>query len=104
MKDTPEVQPADFADWDWDTIEVAGAQLFSEMHDLIFHAYNAEDGWTPFAEPGDLAALIVETRAHVDRLDAAVKKARAGIAGVERNARLTVARRRRAERKAEENH
>lgn len=104
MKDTPEIRPADFAEWDWETVELAGAQLFSEMHDLLFHTYNPGDGWTPFAEPGDTAALIVETRAHLDRLDAAVKKARADLAGVERNARLAAARRHRAERKAEENH
>jgi hypothetical protein len=98
-----EVSGEDFAGWDWEIVELAGTQVFSEMHDLIFHAYDPDDGWTPFAEPGDVSALIVETRAHLDRLETAIKKARADIAGVERNARLAARRRQKAERKAERN-
>lgn len=97
-----EIQPGDYAEWDWENIELAGAHLFSEIHDLMFHAFNPGEGWTPFAEAGDVPALIVETRAHLDRLEAAVKEARAEIACVERNARLAARRRERAEKKAEE--
>lgn len=97
-----EILREDYADWDWETVELAGAALFSDMHDLLFHTYNASDGWMPFAEPGDMAALITETRGHIDRLEEAIKKARKDIADVERNARLAAMRRIRAEKKAEE--
>lgn len=97
-----ELKPEDYADWDWETVELAGAHVFAEMHDLIFHAYSPGDGWMPFAESGDVPALVTETRAHLDRLEAAIKKARADIASVERNALLAARRRHRAEKKAQE--
>lgn len=99
-----EIKPEDFAEWDIDVAVSAGGGLFADLADLMFHTYNASDGYCPRADESDIPAVIAEVRGHIERIEAATKKARADIAGVERNARLAATRRRRAERKAEENH
>lgn len=96
-----EIQSGDYAEWDWDIAVDAGAQLMGVIADLSFHHCSPGDGWRPWAKFGDTPELIAEVRGHLDRLEAAVKKARADLAGVERNARLAALRRQRAEKKAE---
>lgn len=102
MKDAPKISADDFAEWDWETVYYAGSLVLSEIQDIAFHCISPGEAWDPFVERGDVTALILEARRHIDRLDAAIRKARADIAGVERNARLAAGRRVRAERKAEE--
>lgn len=98
-----EIRKEDFAEWDSDIVSLAGSHIMHEVQDIAFHCTNPGEGWTPWADESDTPALIAEVRGHIERLEAAIKKARADIAGVERNARLAARRRQRAERKAEEN-
>jgi hypothetical protein len=92
-----ELQPEDFNEWDWETVELAGAHVLGEVADIAYHAISAGEGWDPFAKDGDTPELIREVRGHIERLEAAVKKARADIASVERPARLAAMRRQRRE-------
>lgn len=102
MKKPVEIRPEDYAEWDSDIAVCAGGELFSDLADLMHHNYAAGDGWTPFADENDIPAVISEVRGHIERIEAATKKARADLAGVERNARLTAMRRQRKERKEAE--
>jgi hypothetical protein len=85
-------------DLDWDTVVIAGAGVMRVVADLAYHNTNPGEGWDPFAEPGDVPALITEIRGRVEQLEEAIKKARGEIAHVERVARLRAARRERATR------
>ncbi|MCW2900415.1 MAG: hypothetical protein JWO67_2680, partial [Streptosporangiaceae bacterium] len=96
-----EIREEDFADWDSELVSLAGAQLFSGVADIVHHNAKPGEGWDPFADPADVPAVIAEVRGHIERFEAVIKKARADIAGVERNARLAARRRQRAEKKAE---
>lgn len=98
-----EIRPEDFAEWDWDAVFFAGALVLHELRDIAFHNVTPGEAWEPFAENGDVLGLISEVRVHVDRLDAVLKKAKADIAGVERNARLASRRRIKAAENTEEN-
>jgi hypothetical protein len=79
-----EVRREDFSEWDWDVIADAGSTVMGLIQDLAFHNCNPGDGWAPFAQYPDTPALIAEVRGHIERLEEAVKKAKAGIASVER--------------------
>lgn len=94
-----DLRPEDFAEWDWDIVSEAGAELMGVVADLSFHHCSPGDGWWPTTKFGDTPELIAEVRSHLDVIEAAVKKARADLAGVERNARLAARRRQRAEKK-----
>jgi hypothetical protein len=91
---TQQLKPEDFGDWDWDDVLGAGYAVMSVVGDLAFHNM-ADQSWEPWTEYGDTPALIGEVRAHLDRLDEAVKDARRKIATVERPARLRAVRRER---------
>jgi hypothetical protein len=92
-----ELQPGDFGEEAWETVELAGAHVLGEVADIAYHATSPGEGWDPFAKYPDTPALIAEVRAHLERLEGAVKKAKADIAGVERVARLAAMRRQRRE-------
>jgi hypothetical protein len=97
-----EIRNDDFADWDWEALYFAGSLLLREIQDVAFHNLNPGEAWEPFVERGDVLGLVSEVRVHVERLEAVVKKARADLDGVERNARLTARRRVKAAEKTEE--
>jgi hypothetical protein len=92
-----ELKPEDFGRWDRDDIECAGSELFGVLANLIHHNYAAGDGWYPFAE--DIPGILAEVRNHIVHLEAAIKKAKADIAAVERPARLAAYRRQKREAK-----
>lgn len=88
-----QLKPEDFNAGDSDTAVCAGGELFAELSDLMFHNYAEGDGWSPFADENDIPAVIREVRAHIERLEAAVKKAKADLASIECSARLAAYRR-----------
>lgn len=93
---TVELRREDFGEWDRDDVYTAGAQLLGVVADISFHNCNPGEGWSPFCEitgDGDVPALIREVRGHIERLEEAIKEAKAGIAAVERPARLAAIRR-----------
>lgn len=83
--------------YDWDIVVQAGNEVMALVADLAFHNCNPGEGWDPFAKYDDVPALISEVRGHVERLDEAIKKAKADIASVERAARLAAVRREKRE-------
>lgn len=88
-----ELKPEDFGEWDRFEVIGAGSLLFGEIHDLLFHTYNAGEGWTPWADSGDTPKVIAELRGHIERMEAAIKEAKQQIAFAERPARLAAYRR-----------
>jgi hypothetical protein len=92
-----EIKREDFAEWDIDIAECAGGELFAALADLMHHNYNAGEGWYPFADQGDTPAVIAEVRGHIERLESAIKKAKADLASIERPARLAAYRRQKRE-------
>lgn len=101
---TIEIKREDYAEWDWDAVVWAGGDVMRVVADIAFHNTNPGEGWQPFAKINDTPELIAEVRGHIECLEEAIKKARKGIADVERNARLAAGRRVRKEKKeAEEN-
>lgn len=88
-----EIKPEDFGEWDCFEVIGAGSLLFSEIHDLLFHTYNAGEGWTPWADSGDTPKVISELRGHIARIEEAIKEAKQQIAVAERPARLAAYRR-----------
>lgn len=92
-----ELKSEDFGEWDVDIAVCAGGELFAELHDLMFHTYNAGEGWCPFADESDIPAVIAEVRGHIERIEAALRKARQDLASIERPARLAAYRRIKAE-------
>jgi hypothetical protein len=95
-----ELKAEDFGDWDADTVLVAGGELLGTVADIAYHHTNHGEGWYPFADEADVPAVIAEVRGHIERLETAIKKAKADIASVERPARLAAIRRRKAEEAA----
>jgi hypothetical protein len=91
-----ELQREDFNDFDWDIVADAGSTVMGVVEDLAFHHCNPGEGWCPYSQYPDTPALIAEVRGHIERLEEAVKKARADLARVERPARLAAGRRQRA--------
>lgn len=96
---TVEIKPEDFGEWDIDIAVSAGGGLFADIADLMFHSYNASDGYYPLADESDVPAVIAEVRGHIERLESAIKKAKADIASIERPARLAAYRRQTREAK-----
>ncbi len=92
-----QLKPEDFGDWDIHTAVGAGGELFTALADLMFHNYAEGEGWTPFADESDIPAVIAEVREHIATLEAAIRKAKADIASIERPARLAASRRIKAE-------
>jgi hypothetical protein len=92
---TVKLLPEDFGYWDWDDVLIAGHKAMNVVGDLAFHNM-ADQSWDPWTEYGDTPELIGEVRAHLDRLEEAVKDARRRIAAVERPARLRAVRREKA--------
>jgi hypothetical protein len=91
-----ELSREDFRASDWDVVADAGSTVMGLVQDLAFHNCSPSEGWSPFAQYRDTPALIAEVRGHIERLEEAVKKARADLARVERPARLAAGRRQRA--------
>jgi hypothetical protein len=90
-----EITNEDYRPEDWDTVVEAGGAFMGALSDIAFHNVAAGDGWSPWAETSDTVGLVAEVRRHVDRMDEAVRQARAGLARAERTARLRAARRQR---------
>jgi hypothetical protein len=92
-----EIKPEDYqgGGYDWDTVVTAGYEVMAVVKDLAFHRIG--DSWDPWAEQGDVPALVAEVRDIVGQLEEAIKKAKGEIASVERTARLAAIRREKAE-------
>lgn len=95
---TVEITNDDYRPEDWDTVVFAGGEFMGVLSDIAFHNIAPGEGWDPHAKDGDVTALVGEVRNHLDRMDMAVKAARAEIARAERTARLRAARRAQAGR------
>ncbi|TDD97721.1 hypothetical protein [Actinomadura rubrisoli] len=90
---TVEITNEDYRPEDWDTLVEAGAEFMRVLSDIAFHNIAEGDRWSPWAQTDHVVGLVEEVRNHVDRMDEAVKTARAGLARAERTARLRAAQR-----------
>lgn len=91
-----EILPEDYrADVDSETLQYeAMSPLVIAIKDFVHHRMG--DGWDPWAEPGDIPALLAEVREIIRPFEEAIKTAKAEIAAVERTARLAAVRREKA--------
>ncbi|MDX3101778.1 hypothetical protein [Nonomuraea angiospora] len=90
-----EIIRADWGEWDWETITESFYPVMAEIQDIHHHRMAGTE-WTPWAERGDVTALIDECRGILEKLEKPIKEARAAIANIERTARLRAIRRERA--------
>lgn len=81
-----EITPADFGEWDWENVHEGFYPVMREIEDINFHRIG--DGWTPWAERGDVPALLAECRGILDQLEKPLKEARRALARIEGAARL----------------
>src|SRR3954470_18510970 len=91
------LKPEDFGEWDRNEPILAGNDIMRELHDIVYHAYNEGEGWTPFCDETDTPAVIAEVRGYIERVETVLKKARRDLAAVVGTARLAAYRRIKAE-------
>ncbi|MEV0616222.1 hypothetical protein AB0I81_23105 [Nonomuraea sp. NPDC050404] len=89
-----EITRADFGEWDWENATEAVYPLMAKIQDIGFHRIG--DCWTPWAERGDVPALIAEARGILDEIEKPLKEARRALARIEGGARLRAVRREKA--------